>query len=143
MARAAAGSTDLLRPAQRSRSAALAASIQAQDRELFHRAAHCFPEIDFDLVFEIVAPLRLGDSRLGARTTEELAEQVPEACAAGPAEIEPSEIEMDSSGSGARAGRRAALVILGVEAELVVHLTLLAVGEYVIGFLNLLELLFG
>src|SRR5207245_1066998 len=53
VAGAAAGSTDLLRPAQRSRSAALAASIQAQDRGLFHRAAHCFPEIDFDWVFEI------------------------------------------------------------------------------------------
>src|SRR6202043_3084384 len=39
--------------------------------------------------------------------------------------------------------RRSGRSALGIEAELIVHLPLLGVGENVVGFLNLLEFLFG
>src|SRR6266850_1100870 len=140
-----------LRRAHRSCSMTGLAGIQARDGEFLHRAAHGIPEIDLDLVFQVAARFVLRFHRgTSAAATEKLAEEITEACSAArcsrpAAEIESTEVKINiwrfavpsltSSGS---AGRN----VVAVKAVLVVDLSLLRIGEHVVGFLQLLEFFF-
>src|SRR5579883_2077468 len=121
------------------------------------------PEADVEAVFEIGAFFRLlfgGGSAARAAPTEELAEDIAEGAAGGfarlrfrrPArphvigEIEAAEIHVGVAPATAAAAARSAgarEAILGVETDLIVHLPFLRVAQNVIGFLDVLETIFG
>src|SRR5580704_9659203 len=128
------------------------ARFHARDLQLFHGAPDGVPEIDLDLVLEVTAGLLL-DFHFSTATAaaKELAEEVAKACATagasanGPgraaatasAEIEAAKIEVYvwSAAAGFLSwGRTAGLVVVGVEADLIVHLTFFCVGQNVVSF---------
>src|ERR1017187_6505310 len=135
------------------------ANVVAGDIDARLGALDGLPEVDVHDVLEVPALFGFGVGGLAA-SAKELRKDVAEAAGAGvgPAgtmagaagrarigEIETAEIEM-------RAARLAASrtplpgggsAVFGVEAELVVHGTLLGVAEYVVGFLDVLEAVLG
>ena len=76
-------------------------------------------------------PLRLSPAK-------ELAEEIPEVCAARAAEIESAKIEVSARVLLRRDGASA----FGIEAKLIVHLPFFGIRKDVVGFLNLLEFFF-
>src|SRR4029077_7829045 len=110
---------------------------------------HRIAKIDFDLVFEVAAAFLLRLHHPAAVAPEKLTEEIAEAPSAraslrrASAKIESSKIEIHSGiGTGCAAGPRALLKIVAVKPVLVIHLPLLGVRQNIVGFLQLLELLF-
>jgi hypothetical protein len=125
------------------------AGVEARDGQFFDGAADGVPKIDFDLIFEVAAGLMFGFFTATAATTEKLAEEIAETRAAAlraraAAKIKAAKIKIHAfavllvSAPGT-AGRD----VVAVKAVLVVHLAFFRVGENVVGFLQLLEFLFG
>src|SRR5882724_2231615 len=141
-----------LRRADRSRTVAGFAGVHAGDLQFFYTAAHRIPEINFQFVFERAARLGFFFQACAAAAAKKLAKEIAETCAApstsaaaATAEIEPVEIEIDVA---VAAARSALAIIAGgniftVKTILIVHLTFFAVGQNVVGFLQLLEFFFG
>src|ERR1035438_2755244 len=139
--------------------AAGVANLVAVDIDARLGALDGLPEVDVHDVLEVAALFGFGLGGLAA-SAKELRKDVAEAAGAGMGpsgtvaraagrtrigEIETAEIEM-------RAARLAASrrslpgggsAVFGVEAELVVHGTLLGVAEHVVGFLDVLEAVLG
>src|SRR5262249_38395554 len=126
------------------------ARIEARDLQLFHRAAHRIPKVNFNLIFERTARFSLFlDTHAAPASAEKLAEKVAKTCPSpGPAagrasKIESAKVKIDvafaACGGPVLTGRN----VVAVEAVLVVDLSLLGVRQYVVGFLQLLELFLG
>ncbi len=123
---------------------------------LLYCAAHCVPEIDLDLIFQVSARLVLHFHFRAAAPAKELAEQIAETrsparaarctrCALAAPEIKSAKIKIDVRAAVIAARRwttRAWLEIVAVESVLVIHLSLLRVRQHVVRFLQLLEFLF-
>src|SRR4029077_15869705 len=115
----------------------------------FHRAADGIPEINLNLVFEVVSGLLFRLHLSPATAAEKLAEQItevsPAAGATRPAaKIESAKIKVDVGipAFGPCPAGSAWRKVVAVEAILVVHLPLFRIGENVVRFLKLLELFF-
>src|ERR1039457_6374953 len=136
-------------PAARARTVARGADFVAVDVELGLGAADGLPEIDIHYIFEIAALLGLGLRLLRATlAAEELREDIAETAGIGaPAareligKIESVEVHSRVRIRGAGRGRGESA--LGIETMLAVHLALLGVAENVVGFLHVLEAIFG
>src|ERR1035441_729856 len=134
------------------------ANVVAGDIDARLGALDGLPEVDVHDVLEVAALFGFGVGGLAA-SAKELRKDVAEAAGAGVGrsgtmagaagragigEIETAKIEMRA----VRLASRTALpgggsTVFGVEAELVVHGTLLGVAEYVVGFLDVLEAVLG
>ncbi len=135
--------------ADRARAVAGVAGIEARDGQLLDGAANGIPKVDFDLIFEVAAGLMLRFFGSAAAAREKLAEEIAETRGAAlraraAAEIKAAKIKIDAFAVLLRsASRPAGRNVVAVKAVLVVHLTLLRIGEDVVGFLQLLEFFFG
>ena len=128
------------------------AGIHAGDLQFFYTAAHRIPKINFQFVFERAAGFGFFFQACAAAAAKKLAEEIAETCAASStgaaaatAEIETVEIEIDVA---VAAARSALAVVAGgnvftVKTVLIVHLAFFAIGQNVVGFLQLLEFFFG
>src|SRR5258707_3404507 len=74
-----------LRRTDRARTVAGFAGVEPRDLQLFHRAAHGIPKINFDLILQVAAGflLLLHGPAAATAATEELAEEIAEAARAG------------------------------------------------------------
>src|SRR4029077_6398909 len=120
--------------------------------QLFHRSAHRFRKRNVDLVFQIRSGLFFSCCLRGILAAATLAEQIAETCPASracspasAAKIESPEIEVNIFGRSAAIaspGRGPASLPRHIESELVLHLPLLGVRQYLVRFLDLLEFFF-
>src|SRR5579875_117101 len=133
------------------------ANLVAGDIHASLGAADRLPEIDIHYVFKIAA--LFGPRLAGRPAAEKLRKDIAEPAGAGlgaaspggarsraaedVGEIEPAEIHI-WRGSAAWAARSGAgKPVFRIEPVLIVHLALLGVAQHVIGFLHVLEALFG
>jgi hypothetical protein len=145
----AAASRARLGRTHRAGTVAVLARIKPRDGKFFHRAANGVPEINLNLVFEVVSGLLFRLHLSTASASEKLAEQItevsPAAGATRPAaKIESAKIKVDvgMTAFGSCPAGSAWWKVIAVEAMLVVHLPLFRIGENVVRFLKLLELFF-